>query len=157
MPVDTFTWGKRESYDRRFAQRVAEVYSTTHHDCDYEYEKVIDRYHDSAIIAEGMNNTFECHMLMHLHILEGASNLNLDGFAGDVVLGGSFLRRAWNRQSSHSDLAKALFSWRNVLLPEADLNQVMPDPSRIEAEDMPSAQHWMLLGRYQELPGGYRG
>jgi asparagine synthase (glutamine-hydrolysing) len=138
IPVQTFTWGKPASYDRMFARNVSSVFKTHHHDCDYEYRNFENRFEQAGRITEGMINYFDCHMLAHLHLLEGNVDVVLNGYAGDLVLGGSYLRKAWLKNNSLQSLSKQLFLWRNALLPESGLETAIPELSRLESRDYPS-------------------
>ena len=128
IPVNTYTWGKRRCFDRLFAKDAAVHFKSNHHDVDYEYENFAVRSTDGARIAEGLVNVFDFHMLTHLHVMAGKSDVILNGFAGDLVLGGSFLRPAWLKQLPSDELARQLFAWRNTLLDESALDTAMPSP-----------------------------
>ncbi len=153
IPLQTFTWGKPDSYDRIFAAQVARLYGTEHHDCDYVCHNVQSRYAEGMRITEGLINYFDCHMLFHLHILKDRADLILNGYAGDLLLGGSYLRNAWMSQSPDEKLAGKLFAWRNTLLPEALLADAIPGFSRLERQNLPSTLfREMISGRAGGLP-----
>jgi len=145
VPVQTFTWGKKDAYDRRFARDIARRFGATHHDCEYQYERYERLFDVGMRITEGFVNALDMHMLAHLDILEGAVDVVLNGYAGDLVLGGSYLRRKWMGPVAEDDLADILFSKRTVLFPESELASAMQDHEAIEKEDMPSSAHRRLL------------
>ncbi len=142
VPVDTFTWAKPGAFDREFARRVAETYGTRHHDCDYALENLDTRFEEGMRLTEGLIDYFDCHMLAHVDILGEHSDLILNGYAGDLILGGSYLK-GWMKPMSVAELASRVFSWRNVLVPEARLGEVMSQP--VAPEGLPSARFQQLL------------
>jgi len=152
IPVQTFTWGKPGCYDRQFAKDVAVTFGTDHHDCEYEYQQFADRFDEGSRIAEGLVNYFDCHMLAHLHRLDGAADLILNGYAGDVILGGSFLRTQWLQPLSLDETVKAIFNWRNVLYREHELTNALPGFEMIPAELRPSNQFKALMAPLSGLP-----
>lgn len=149
IPVQTFTWGKPDSYDRIFAGQVSRLYGADHHDCDYACNNIQTRFSDGMRITEGLINYFDCHMLFHLHILKEHADLILNGYAGDLVLGGSYLRNTWMSPSRDGELAKDLFAWRNTLVPEASLGDAIPDFSRLEKQYLPSMLFQEMISRLE--------
>jgi len=147
IPLRTFTWGKAGCYDRRFARQTARLLGTDHHDCEYEYGNFESRYEEAVRATEGTSNLFDTHMMAHVHLLEGEVDLILNGYAGDLLLGGSYLRRRWMGAVAGDELARMLFSWRVVGLPEALLGRAMPAPSLIASGAMPSEFHRRELTR----------
>jgi asparagine synthase (glutamine-hydrolysing) len=125
IPLHTFTWGKFDSYDRRFARDVSRVYGTIHHDSDYFFSNLETRYEAGIRATEGHINYFDCHMLAHLEIMGDHADVILNGYAGDLVLGGSYLRPTWMRDMSTDDLAEILFHWRNTNIPESRLGHAV--------------------------------
>ncbi len=145
LPVKTFTWGNADSYDRVFAGQVSRLFGTEHHDCDYLINNVSIRHEEGMRITEGLINYFDCHMLFHLDILREHTDVILNGYAGDLVLGGSYLRGAWMREKPGTDLAERLFSWRNTLVPENRLADAVPPISDLDRELLPSRLYRSML------------
>lgn len=139
IPVHTFTWAKENAFDRVFARQVAELYGTRHHDCDYAFMNLDTQFDEGMRLTEGLNDYFDCHMLAHLHILADHTDLVLNGYAGDLVLGGSYLRR-WMRPMKSEEIARRMFAWRNKLLAEPHLEHALVDPSLVLGEALPSAR-----------------
>jgi asparagine synthase (glutamine-hydrolysing) len=147
VPVETFTWGIKSSADRHFARRVAAKFGTIHHDCDYEYcnfEKCSDVV---ATFLEGTVNVFDAHMLAHLHIIDGKVDLILNGYAGDLILGGSYLRRKWMQDIPDNVLGTMVFESRISALPEAELHEAMP----VSRAQRPSELYHQLLSDLRPL------
>jgi hypothetical protein len=131
---------------------VAAVFGTEHVDCDYEFGNLASLDEHAARICEGATNRFDTHMLNHIHVLEGRADLILNGFAGDLLLGGSYLRRRWMGETRDRELAATLFTWRNHVVGEADLARAMIDPSAIPDGRRPSEIYVRLLGALSDLP-----
>jgi asparagine synthase (glutamine-hydrolysing) len=156
LPTQSFTWGDAQAYDRMIAQDVAKVCGATHHDCAYEYENFESCYEDFGRVTEGLVNVFDGHMLTHLHNLKPHAELILNGFAGGLSLGGSYLRSAWMGPMSTHDLADRLFAWRNTLVAEDKLDRVMPDVGALTGEGRPSYRMHTLLEPLGDLATGDR-
>ena len=147
LPVQTFTWGKADAYDRTFAGQLSHIFETEHHNCDYSCNNVSIRHEEGIRITEGLINYFDCHMLFHLDILEKHVDVILNGYAGDLVLGGSYLRNAWMSGMPNTDLAKRLFAWRNTLVPENSLSDAIPDLSDLDPDLYPSVIYQNTISR----------
>ncbi len=132
----TFTWGEDQCYDRLYAARIARVLGTEHQDCPYEYDTLAERFEEGVAVTEGMGNTFDMHFLAHLHIIAGV-DVVLNGFAGDAVLGETFLRPQWSTPMSPAELAENLFHRYNRFLKESELAEAMPAARDFCAEDFP--------------------
>jgi len=145
VPVNTYTWGKNRCFDRLYAKDAANHFGSTHHDVEYQYENFERCSAQGAQIAEGLVNVFDFHMLTHLHVMAGKSDVVLNGFAGDLILGGSFLRPAWLKDLPSEELARLLFAWRNTLLTEPALADAMPAESLPKADRLASAQFPLFL------------
>lgn len=143
----TFTWGEDQCYDRLYAARIARVLGTEHQDCPYEYDTLAERFEDGIAVTEGMCNTFDMHFLAHLHIIAGV-DVVLNGFAGDAVLGETFLRAQWSAPMSPAELAENLFRRYNRFLKESELADVMPAARDFRAEDFPLA---IFKRQFEEL------
>jgi len=86
-------------------------------------------------------------MLAHLHIMKGRADVVLNGYAGDLILGGSYLRTAWMQEIAADELARRMFAWRNVLVPESELSSIMPCSDKLDRTQLPSARYIELMGR----------
>lgn len=145
IPVNTYTWGNSRCFDRLFAKDAAAHFGSNHHDVEYDYDGFAKCTADGARVAEGLVNVFDFHMLAHLSVMAGKSSVILNGFAGDLVLGGSFLRPAWLKAPSSEELARLLYAWRNTLLPESALSSAMPAESIPSSDGLAAAQFVTFL------------
>jgi asparagine synthase (glutamine-hydrolysing) len=149
VTVETSTWGMKGCYDRRFAKRVAALYGMEHHDHDYNYGGFESRFAEGARSFEAMANLFDAHMLAHVHLLDEHSDCILNGYAGGLVLGGSFLKRAWMDPIPDEELEKRLFAWRNTLLREEALKDALGEGVTLETDDYPSHFYREALARIE--------
>jgi asparagine synthase (glutamine-hydrolysing) len=120
------------------AVQIAEGLGTDHQDCPYEYEALVERFDRGVAVTEGMCNTFDMHFLGHLHIIAGV-DVVLNGFAGDAVLGETFLRPQWSVPMAPAELAENVFGRFNKFLKEPELPEAMPLARDFEEEDFPLA------------------
>lgn len=152
IPMKTFTWGNRGCYDRCFAAQVAARHGTEHADCEYAVDNMAASMADVGQITEGLINYFDCHMMFHLDVMAQHTDVVLNGYAGDVLLGGSYLRPAWMGGLSTAELAERLARWRNSSVPDDRLEEALAGfPSRQASEDALSAQFQALLRPFEGL------
>jgi asparagine synthase (glutamine-hydrolysing) len=151
VPVHTFTWGKRDSYDRQFAGEISRLFNTVHHECDYAFQNLESRFETGIRATEGHINYFDCHMLAHLEVMQDNSDIILNGFAGDLVLGGSYLRPAWMKSMQANELAEKIFRWHNVTIQEDELDLAIPHFSDLEIEMRPSMLYQRLVARMEGM------
>ena len=126
IPIKTFTWAQPDSVERRFAKNVALLYGAEHHDGEYNYAYLDSNWEDAIRTTDGLCNCLDCHVMMHLDFLYAGPKVLLDGYEGGLFLGGSYLLSAFTKSLDTHRLARKLFSWRNVVLSESDLDQAMP-------------------------------
>ncbi|NIA16358.1 MAG: hypothetical protein GWP08_20045 [Nitrospiraceae bacterium] len=142
--IHTYTWGAPRSYERTFARDTANVFGTVHHDCDYNVGDVANGYEEGIRTTEGFANCLDCHMLRHLELMNTGPTLFLDGYEGDLLMGGSYLRAAFLGAMPSAPLPDILFAWRNTLIPEAALTQALPQADTL-GERAPSAMFVQLM------------
>jgi asparagine synthase (glutamine-hydrolysing) len=156
IPLDTFTWGKPGCYDRLYALRIAKTFGANHHDCDYALDNLATRFEEGGRITEGLTNYFDCHMLAHRDVLADHADVVLNGYAGGLLVGGSYLRRAWTGPMATRDLAQLLFAWRNTMVPEASLGMAMATADQLARDELPSARFVELLATSEGAAAGDR-
>ena len=110
--VSTMTWGKTGSFDRDIAKSVSRRFGAVHHDYDYNYADLEKKFALGSRTTEGHINYFDCHMLAHLDYLKEYDTI-LNGFAGDLIMGGSYLRKAWLNEETPGIIEK-IYNWKNV-------------------------------------------
>lgn len=146
VPAHTFTWGVKGCYDRQFAADVARTFGTTHHDCNYNYQGFEDNFDLAGRLAEGLINYFDAHMVVHLDIMSADAALILNGYAGDVTLGGSFLRPLWMMSNLRAGATATMFhQWRNTLLPEEELRSLSSLAGALPEKRRPSYRFLELM------------
>lgn len=150
--IRTFTWGEPRCYDRIFAREASERLGGQHEEHDYRYGRFVDAFRDHGRVVEGTANLCDAHMLTHADLLSGKCDVVLNGYAGDVIMGGSYLRSEWMRGQGDAELARRIFDWRTILLPEDRLGDALPDPARLGGEELPSARYQALMSDMGRLP-----
>ncbi len=146
IAIDTYTWGAPHCLDRQIARRVSQTFGYPHHGHDYQVGRITECLDQSGILAEGMNNYFDCHMATHLPCIDRNMQIVLNGYAGDLLLGGSYLRSSWMGALTIDALADLLFAWRNVGVSETELpNAIADGPDRLAISHLPSTVYRNLL------------
>jgi len=92
-PLHTFTFGQEDCHDIRIASRVSKIKGAIHH---------ILELNSSNWLMPRINGVWKSDALfslLHMHGIEfydeykSYTDFNLNGFAGDLLLGGSYLRK----------------------------------------------------------------
>jgi len=151
-PIHTFTWGQDGSEEIDIARRVARQYDSIHHMYRYNYSDFPNLFDEFGRTAEGMLDLRDAHFLTHSGLCKEYVSAILNGYAGDLLLGGSYLRTGWNRPQYSDTLAERLFRWRNSIIPQDRLNEYFGENNRIAAQDLP-IEHYKreIAGIDQEL------
>ncbi|MDY6838800.1 MAG: asparagine synthase-related protein [Thermodesulfobacteriota bacterium] len=91
-PIHAITFGKKGCEDIRIAAVAAEVKGAEHHVCHINESNWLAPRIEGVWWTDGQLN------MLHMHGIEGLEggkkymDITLNGFAGDVILGGSFLK-----------------------------------------------------------------
>lgn len=136
--LSTFTWGDPGCLDRTFARRTARVCGARHHDLDYRYEGLAAAAERGAWIVDGVAGATDFHILPFVPDLAAEAEVVLNGFAGDVLLGGNFHWRSV-RDLPPDELALATFAKRNDALPADELDAIAHPATRAAARDLPAS------------------
>lgn len=92
MPV-TYTFGIEQSADVKIARRVARVAGVPHTYYDMNVTDWLRRRFSGVWKTDGMLNMYHMHYSHIMDELARKVDINLSGFLGDLVLGGSYLRK----------------------------------------------------------------
>jgi asparagine synthase (glutamine-hydrolysing) len=115
--VPTFTWGAPGCRDVRYAELFARRVGSPHRSFEMTpglYPGVWER---GATVVGGCVGVRDMYILPFARTLAEAGDVALNGLAGDVVLGGNFLKDAWLRAERLETLADATWRWR---VPDAE-------------------------------------
>lgn len=91
LPIHTLTFGKKECDDYTIAKRVSEILKTKHHFVEITAEKWFSGIEKTVWITEGALNVIHQHTWDAVDRMNENSDIILNGFAGDLVIGGSYL------------------------------------------------------------------
>jgi asparagine synthase (glutamine-hydrolysing) len=110
--VPSFTWGLPGCRDiacaRAFARRVGSPHTVQH----WEPEKFVPLWPRGVALTVGGTGIENMYMLPFVGLLAEHADVVLNGLAGDVFLGGNFLKLGWIREQSISGLAEKTWRWR---------------------------------------------
>ena len=115
--VPTFTWGAPGCRDVRYAELFARRVGSPHRSFDLSPELYPPVWERGAAAVGGCVGARDMYILPFAPVLAEAGDVALNGLAGDVILGGNFLRDAWLRAERLEDLAEDSWRWR---VPDAE-------------------------------------
>ncbi|AKB76260.1 Asparagine synthetase (glutamine-hydrolyzing) [Methanosarcina lacustris Z-7289] len=93
LPIHTLTFGKKDCDDYTIAKRVSETLKTKHHFVEITAERWFSGIEKTVWITEGFLNVIHQHTWDAVDRMKENSDINLNGFAGDLVVGGSYLSK----------------------------------------------------------------
>ncbi len=151
--VTSFTWGDPGCLDRRFARSTASRCRVRHRDYDYRYDALVAGAARGAWITDGLAGATDFHILSYVGDLAEHADVVLNGFAGDVLLGGNFhFHRV--RGLPPSEMALGVFAKRNDALPLAEADGSLLGHTRDAARDLPASFAAAFEAHRQEDPLG---
>lgn len=89
----TYTFGIEKSADVAVARQVARVANVKHHYFDLKIDHWLQRRFSGVWKTDGMLNMYHMHYSHLMNELPKWFDVNLSGFLGDVVIGGSYLKK----------------------------------------------------------------
>lgn len=123
--VPSFTWGLPGCRDITCAAAVAQAVGSPHHVRHWEPDAFVARWSDGVRHASGGFGIHEMHMLPFVGLLAEHCDVVLNGLAGDVLLGGNFVKSGWLAQSDLGALAAETWRWRVRADVDARVDRVM--------------------------------
>ncbi len=114
LGIDAYTWGTPDCRDLRYAKQVTEITNIPHqtYTFDSNYLKLLAN--EGLWLTEGHAPVTNFHVLPYINeVNKNGQNVLLDGFAGDVTLGGNFISRQWLNNSNFDDASQHLWQWRH--------------------------------------------
>jgi len=111
--VHAYTWGVPGCRDLIYAQKTSQKINCAHDLFEFS-PNYLQNYADRGVwITEGQIPVVNFHVLPYVNRLTEDGNLTLlDGYAGDAVLGGNFIKPAWFDHSNQAEVADNLWGWR---------------------------------------------
>ncbi|MHB8840631.1 MAG: asparagine synthase-related protein [Candidatus Aquicultor sp.] len=98
-PAHAITFGKAGCDDIRIAAMVAKLKSVHHHAFEISADNWLTSRINGVWWTDGQKNLMHMHGIEGLTLMKGFADVNLDGFFGDVGIGGAYLNR--NRLSAN--------------------------------------------------------
>lgn len=111
-PVPTFTWGRPGCRDLLYAEQFARRVGSPHRSLELDAAPYPALWAQGVAAVGGCVGVRDMYILPFAPLLAEAGDVALNGLAGDVFLGGNFLKGAWLRAGSIDELAAASWSWR---------------------------------------------
>ena len=91
-PIHALTFGKLNCDDARFAKKAAEVKGATHHLFEINHENWLAPRLEGVWWTDGQLDILDMHSLIVFEKVRDFFHINLNAFAGDLILGGSYLK-----------------------------------------------------------------
>lgn len=151
--VTSFTWGDPGCLDRVYARSIARRCGARHHDLDYRYPELLAGAARGAWLTDGLAGATDYHILAFLDDLAAGADVVLNGFAGDVLLGGNFHWRSVRSQPPER-YAAATFAKRNDALRRDELSAILHPAARDAARDLPACFEAAYRAHRQETDLG---
>ena len=114
--VPSFTWGLAGCRDLRYAAATAKLLGSPHQGFEYD-GGYLERLGPLGVwITEGQTSCTNFHVLPFMERVAERCSVILNGYAGDALLGGNFIKRAWWRADHRRKAGAELWRWRDVSL-----------------------------------------
>ncbi|MBK8267401.1 MAG: hypothetical protein IPK83_03485 [Planctomycetes bacterium] len=140
--IRSYTWGIKGCRDLRYARRVAMALQSPHDDFEYDPNYLEGLANQGVWLTEGLCDVADMHVLPYVQYVGSQTPVILDGFAGDVLLGGNFIKHDWWKATSTSAAAIALWQWRFGMMPP-DLGVLLLGQSRYRSLLERSRSLWL--------------
>lgn len=92
-PIHAVTFGKKDCADYQIAKKVCRQLGIKHHFVMLTPERWLANLKKVVYLTDGLLNVVDEHSLEAIDTAKKYFDVLLDGFAGDLVVGGSYLRR----------------------------------------------------------------
>lgn len=129
----TYTFGLEDSLDVKIARQVARKAGVKHLYFDIRTDHWLERRFRSVWRTDGMENMYHFHFSHIIEQIAESIDVNLNGFLGDAVLGGSYLskkRRNFLNTRISPEIARFYYGEHAVLCdpsdPYFDLDKIDP-------------------------------
>lgn len=90
--LQTYTFGKKDCEDMRIAKKASEIKGAVFHCYYISHENWFEQRAANVWVTDGTLNLLHMHALQSTLSMRKFIDINLNGFAGDLILGGSYLR-----------------------------------------------------------------
>lgn len=148
--VPSFTWGIAGCRDMRYAAEAAQILGSPHQTFEYEGDHLERSAAPGVWITEGQLPAIDFHVFPFVDRMAARCDIILNGYAGDAVLGGNFIKRAWWHAPDRTQAAAALWRWRDTMVQEPYRTGLLGD--MLEECDWSTARA-AFIDAYHEAPG----
>lgn len=115
--VPSVTWGLAGCRDLRYAAAAAQRLGSPHQGFVYQGDYLAEWAPVGVWATEGQLPCTDFHVLPYVDEVARRGDVILNGLAGDVLLGGNFIKRDWWHAATRADAAAALWRWRDKQIP----------------------------------------
>lgn len=91
LPVNTFTFGKKDCWDIKIARKVSQIKGANHHVIDLTVDNWFEKRSDGVWWTDGQMNLKHMHVLGLLQSYHRNFKISLNGFLGAATQGGYYL------------------------------------------------------------------
>ena len=108
-PIHTFTFGKPNCDDAKFAQMVADKLGTHHHFFEFKPDDIASYAKKAVYITDGMLNCVHAHRMQTYDAAREFMDVGLIGHAGDLIIGGSYIDNKILTAKNDSEFIHAVY------------------------------------------------
>jgi len=90
-PIHTFTFGKPNCDDARFAQKVANKLGTDHHFFEFKPDDLASYAEKAVYITDGLQNCIHAHRMQTYNEIRKIMDVALSGWMGDSIIGNPYI------------------------------------------------------------------
>lgn len=109
FPIYALTFGKKDCDDYKIAKRVSDTLKIKHCFVEISAERWFSGIEKTVWITEGFLNVIHQHSWDAVDNMKEHADINLSGFAGDLVIGGSYLSNSFTNIKNIDDYFKSVF------------------------------------------------
>lgn len=114
-PLHTFTFGQEGCDDITIAKKASEIKGAEHHALILNSDNWLMPRISGVWMSDGSASLLHMHGMEFLHTYKKYINCSLNGFAGDLVLGGSYLKNAYLDKEICSVIIKEITGANKVI------------------------------------------
>lgn len=132
--VPSFTWGQPGCRDIACASEFAKVVGSPHTVKHWEPAAFPPLWSRGADLTAGSFGIDSMHMLPFIPLLVSHCDVILNGLAGDVILGGNFMKHEWLAEKNIAKLGALVWRWR-----VSEVDDLLVDQLKVQKREAPSA------------------
>jgi len=111
FPIHAVTFGKKNCDDYKIAKKVSDILGIKHYFVEITGENWISGIEKTVYISDGLLNVIHQHSWSAIDAMKTFFDINLNGFAGDLVIGGSYLEKEFlNIENIDKHFEKVFFT-----------------------------------------------